>query len=96
MDKNTFLQKIKDIGVCESDVDRRTMLSELEESMGQVFDQNEQLTTTNQTLTADNETLRSANMKLFLRVGERDEPEEKPEPPKPKIEKSYAELFNEK
>lgn len=69
MQKEDFLAKIKEIGTCEDDVARRTMLSELETEVSSVFDSNSELTESNKNLTDDNESLRAANMKLFLKVG---------------------------
>lgn len=69
MDKEEFLNKIKEIGTCEDDAERRTMLAELNDKVGAVFDENANLTETNKSVIDDNEKLRSANQKLFLMVG---------------------------
>lgn len=69
MDKETFLNKIKEIGTTEDDAIRRTLLTDLENDMTGVFDENENLKESNKQFETDNETLRQANMKLFLRVG---------------------------
>ena len=69
MDKETFIEKIKTIGTCEDDAERRTMLAELNDEVGKVFDENANLTETNKSVIDDNEKLRSANQKLFLMVG---------------------------
>ena len=74
MDKETFIEKIKAIGTCEDEAERRTMLAELSEETGKVFDENISLTATNKSVIDDNEKLRSANQKLFLMVGA-DKPE---------------------
>ena len=74
MDKEEFLNKIKEIGTCEDDAERRTMLAELNDKVGAVFDENISLTETNKSVIDDNEKLRSANQKLFLMVGA-DKPE---------------------
>lgn len=97
MDKKEFLSSITEIGSLEDIVEVRTRLSELSDSVSEVFDQNSELSQQNQQYVDDNEKLRSANMKLFLKVGEQKEPEEIIEPPKPeRIEKSFEELYNEK
>lgn len=77
MDKNTFLDKIKEIGSCEDDVNRRTMLTNLSDEVSKVFDNNELLNTTinslNDSLTKANKDLedtQKANMQLWLKVGE--------------------------
>lgn len=69
MDKEEFLNKIKEIGTCEDEAERRTMLAELNDKVGAVFDENANLTETNKSVIDDNEKLRSANQKLFLMVG---------------------------
>lgn len=69
MDKNEFLEKIKEIGTVEDDVERRTMLTDLTESITNIFDTNNELMEKNKQFEEDNEKLRSANMQLFLRVG---------------------------
>lgn len=76
MDKNTFLEKIKEIGTCEDDVSRRTMLADLSDAIGQVYDDYANSSATinslNETINKNNEDmekLRQANMSLFLRVG---------------------------
>ena len=76
MDKQGFLDKLKAIGLSEDDVERRTMLSELEDEVTRVYDENSNLTKSNQSVLEDNEKLRSANMQLFLRVGENKTPEQ--------------------
>lgn len=70
MKKSEFTEKIKAIGTCEDDVQRRALLAELEEDAAKDYDDLEILGTETQTLTTANEVLRDANMKLFLRVGE--------------------------
>ena len=69
MDKNAFLEKIKEIGTIEDDVQRRTLLTELTEGVSNIFDSNITLQEENKKYMDDNEKLRSANMQLFLRVG---------------------------
>lgn len=76
-DKDTFLSKVQEIGTCEDDVQRRTMLAELSEGVSKVYDDYSTNQTTitelNNTITKNNEDmekLRQANMSLFLRVGE--------------------------
>lgn len=76
MDKDTFLEKIKEIGTLEDEVERRTALTELSESVSSIFDNNSNLMEENNKYKEDNEKLRSANMQLFLRIGESKAPEE--------------------
>lgn len=69
MDKNEFLEVIKQIGTEADDVQRRTMLTELSDKISGIFDSNTELMEKNKSFEEDNEKLRSANMQLFLRVG---------------------------
>ena len=71
-----FTNAINVIELSEDDVERRTMLSELEDEVTRVYDENSNLTKSNQSVLEDNEKLRSANMQLFLRVGENKTPEQ--------------------
>ena len=69
MDKNEFLEVIKQIGTESDEVQRRTMLTELSDKISGIFDSNTELMEKNKSFEEDNEKLRSANMQLFLRVG---------------------------
>ena len=77
MDKDTFLQRIKDIGSTEDTTDRISKLTSLSDEMTELFDSvdslNSQIESLTQTNTKDKEhieKLQKANMDLFLRVGE--------------------------
>ena len=77
MQKDELLQKLVEVGTCEDDVERRTMLTEISDSVGKVFDEYETasstITTLNETINKNNddmEKLRKANLDLFLRVGD--------------------------
>ena len=76
MDKDLFLEKIKEIGTTEDIVELRTKLTELSDEVGNIFDTNNDLMEKNKKYEEDNEKLRSANMQLFLRVGAEKTPEE--------------------
>ena len=96
MDKQAFLDQITEIGKLEDAAQMRTMLASLGDDVAAVFDENADLTVRNQTYAQDNENLRSANMKLFLQVGEQRQPEPPaPEPPKPQ-RMSFNDLFDER
>lgn len=69
MDKNQFLEMVKQIGTIEDEVERRTKLTELTDSVSAIFDSNSELIEKNKQFEDDNEKLRNANMQLFLRVG---------------------------
>lgn len=69
MKKDEFLEMIKEIGTLEDEVERRTKLTELTDSVSNIFDSNADLMEKNKKFEEDNEKLRNANMQLFLRVG---------------------------
>ena len=79
MDKQEFLDKLNSIGTTEDDVERRTMLSELTDEVSRIYDENSSLVESNNSYLEDNEKLRSANMQLFLRVGDNKLPKEQQE-----------------
>lgn len=100
MDKEQFLELISQAGVCEDEAQRREILTQLSEQSEKLFDTNSELETANKKYEADNENLRSANMKLFLRVGEQKSGQEYfknstgLEPEREKLK--FEDLFNEK
>lgn len=96
MDKVTFQTKISEIGTCEDDATRRELLTQLQEEVNGDYDRLTELETTNSQLTSDNESLRSANMKLFLRVGDHKAPEKDPLDDGAKEKRDFKNLFNEK
>ena len=102
MDKQAFLDKLKESGTSEDETVRRDIIADLTDEVSRVYDENSSLTESNKSYVEDNEKLRSANMKLFLRVGEEKSPQEinegktgvkneaTPEPRK------FSNLFNDK
>lgn len=101
MKKEEVLTKITEIGTCEDEAQRRTLLADLTTEIERGYDEITTLTEANTKLTEDNESLRGYNMKLFLQVSEKKNPED--------IKKSktgideqevpdlkYENLFNEK
>ena len=69
MDKNEFIEAVQKIGTCEDEVERRTLLTGLQNDVSAIFDSNSDLTEKNTNLHAENEKLLKANMDLFLQVG---------------------------
>lgn len=100
MDKTEFNEAIKAIGTCEDEVQRRSLLLELEENVSSIFDSNSELTELNTKLSEANESLKSDNMKLFLKVGEtKTEAEsfkDKTGLEKPKEKLKFEDLFDDK
>lgn len=108
MDKETFLSKIAEIGSCDDDVQRRTLLEEMSEGVSQIYDSSDEQTKTIEDLktSIENEKqmtdrLREENNKLFLRVSSQRTDEERKkastgieEPEEHK--RKFEDLFNEK
>lgn len=94
MDKVTLMERITAIGSCEDEAERRELLTQLGEDAGKDYDRITELETQNGQLTSDNENLRSANMKLFLRVGDHKAEDKKDSDGVEKRE--FKNLFNEK
>lgn len=95
MTKEEFLQEITAIGSCEDLVEVRSKLTDLSDSVSNIFDTSENLQVGYNSLKEENESLRSANMKLFLKIGDTNK---KPEDQggEPKEKRSFDKLFNEK
>jgi hypothetical protein len=95
MERQKFLDTLTQIGTETDEATRRELLATLQTEAGSLYDSNANLTEQNSTLTKNNEDLRSANMKLFLRVGNpnKNEPDGSGEEPPKK--RRYEDLFNE-
>lgn len=97
MEKQDLLNRITAIGSCDNDAERREMLTQLSEEASKDYDTLATLTEQNNNLLNDNEALRSANMKLFLRVGEnRNDNRNDNHEQESNKELTYENLFNEK
>lgn len=94
--KQEFLDKLQEIGTCEDDVQRRTLLADLSEDGAGIYDDYDTAEAARRTAEADNEKLRAANMKLFLRVGDHKEPEQPAQTEPPKEKRKFENLFNSK
>ena len=95
MKKEEMLKFIKDIGTCQDEAQRRTLLSDFETGLSQDYDTLQQTTEQNEQYRLDMENLRQANMKLFLRVGEQNKEPDKPEATNTFKDLKYEDLFNE-
>ena len=76
MDKETFEEKIKELGSLESPEEMRAGLAELADVVKPVFDNNANLTTQHESDVIEMEKLRSANMDLFTRLGSQKTPQQ--------------------
>lgn len=101
MTKEEFLEMVKQIGTIEDDVERRSKLTELTDSVSMIFDSNVELEEKNKKFEEDNEKLRNANMQLFLKVGANKSEKEIQEDQVGKTEeekdpRKFEDLFDEK
>jgi regulator of replication initiation timing len=93
MDKDLFIEKIKEAGLSEDMIKVRGILAEIQDEVSKVYDES---VTMKETLTKQNEdmeSLRQANMDLFKKIGSREKPDEtgiKQE--EPKVYESYENL----
>lgn len=95
MDKAQFTERLQAIGTEADEAQRRELIAQLITDGGADYDDHAAAVAARDQALDDNEQLRAANMKLFLRVGEKKEPgKEKPENPTANLK--YEDLFNEK
>ena len=76
MDKETFEEKIKELGTLESAEEMRAGLAEIAEGINPVFDANANLTEQHESDVIEMEKIRSANMKLFTQLGSQKTPQQ--------------------
>ena len=69
MDKDTFIEKIKEIGSYETIEEMRAGLGELQSGVGEVYDNNATLTEQHANDIKEMEAIRKANMRLFTQLG---------------------------
>lgn len=69
MDKEAFEAKIKEIGSMETVEEMRAGLGELNNSVGEIYDVNANLTQQHESDIKEMEAIRQANMKLFTQLG---------------------------
>lgn len=101
MDKKEFEEKIKEIGTCEDEVQRRELLTSLNDQMGNIFDDNQTLRDENSKYKEDNDRLIESNRKYFLRLEtQRTEREQLEDTtgikPPDESKRKFEDLFNEK
>lgn len=69
MDRETIINKIKEIDSIEDVAERREKLTELTEEVGTIFDTYTSVVEEDKKLREDNEKLIEYNRKLFMKVG---------------------------
>lgn len=69
MDRETIINKLKEIGTVEDEAQRRDILSELTEEVDSIFTNYDNVLEEDKKLKEENEKLTEYNRKLFMRVG---------------------------
>jgi hypothetical protein len=95
MTKQEYTERLQAIGTEADETQRRELIAQLIDDGGADYDSFESTSAERDQLRSANETLREANMQLFLRVGSKSEPDQKPGDP-PKEKPKFEDLFNEK
>lgn len=99
MKKDDFSAKIQEIGTCEDDAQRRTLLAELSNDVGADYDSFAAANQTADRLQKENKELQAANLRLFKMIGN-DDGAQGPEPdaPKPREKEAlnFKDLFDDK
>ena len=69
MDKDAFLEKIKEVGSYETAEEMRAGLAEIQNGVSEIYDSNTSLKEQHEHDTIEMEAIRQANMKLFTQLG---------------------------
>ena len=69
MDKDAFLEKIKEVGSMETAEEMRAGLAEIQNGVSEIYDSNTNLKEQHEHDTIEMEAIRAANMKLFTQLG---------------------------
>lgn len=101
MDKDTFLEKIKEVGSLETPEEMRAGLAEIQESVSEVYDSNATLSEQHDNDIKEMEAIRQANMKLFTQLGTEKTPNEETEEQtglkqEPVERRKFEDLFDDK
>lgn len=101
MDKDSFLEKVKEIGTLESAEEMRAGLAELQNGVSEIFDTNTTLKEQHEHDTIEMEAIRQANMKLFTQLGTETTPAQQTEEQtglkqEPVERRKFEDLFDDK
>ena len=96
MTKQEYTERLQQIGICEDETERRDLIAQLIQDGGADYDTHATVLSERDQLQADNENLRSANMKLFLQIGDHNDPGDNPGSNPQKKEMKFEDLFDEK
>lgn len=76
MDKETLINKLKEIGTTDDEVQRRDLLFEVTEDLSNIFTTYDNVLEEDKKIKEENEKLMEYNRKLFMRVGDYKTPEQ--------------------
>lgn len=101
MDKDSFEEKVKEIGSLETVEEMRAGLVELHNDLSEVFDTNNTLKEQHEHDTIEMEAIRQANMKLFTQLGTEKTPAKQAEEQtglkqEPVERRKFEDLFDDK
>lgn len=101
MDKEAFLEKIKEVGSFETAEEMRAGLAEIQNGVSEVYDSNISLKEQHEHDTIEMEAIRSANMKLFTQLGAETTPAKQTEEQtglkqEPVERRKFENLYNDK
>ena len=101
MDKDTFLEKIKEVGSYETAEEMRAGLAELQNGVSEIYDTNAKLTEQHEHDTTEMEAIRQANMRLFTQLGSEKTPAKQAEEQtglkqEPVERRKFTDLYNDK
>ena len=95
MTKEEFNAALTEIGTCEDEAKRNGLIANLMESGGKIYDDHAAAVQQRDQFAVSNEELRAENKRLFLRVGDHQEPST-PGGQDHKQKRSFADLFDNK
>ena len=101
MDKDAFLEKIKEVGAFETAEEMRAGLAELQNGVAEINDVNATLKEQHEHDTIEMEAIRQANMKLFTQLGTETTPAQQTEEQtglkqEPVERRKFEDLFDDK
>ena len=101
MDKEAFLEKIKEVGSLETAEEMRAGLAEIQNGVSEIYDTNTSLKEQHEHDTIEMEAIRSANMKLFTQLGSETTPAKQTEEQtglkqEPVERRKFENLYNDK
>lgn len=101
MNKQEYIERLQAIGTEADEAQRRELIAQMIEDGGNDYDDHAAAVAARDQALADNEDLRAANMRLFKRIGNPEQPGAAPGAPigaegAPQSKRKFESLFNEK